>query len=885
MKRIYLLLILIMCVCTANARHAENANDSTASRAALLAARGDAEALRPLMRDSAKFLPDDVREYCTMAIARADHDYKAMVSSIDNLIKNHADKIGLTGRISLSLLKAEALRNMGNYSGLHDFCTDEVKYYRRRRVKKSLIEPFRRLADKGRRLAGSDTRSRMLGLADRFQPFRLDSLYRNLTDSQRDSLDAYARLRCEATLWQAFPQPYAYAENAADSLMTQFADSLDADGLTMCLRSKARCLIREGRWSELSALARNTEREDLPQTAPTAHYLKLGEALAGKPQSKVEFKDGTVIPTSYGWPLRIKAKVNGHSEDDFFIDTGQAHTLLTREGAKRLGAKIIADTLQITCSAGMANASPAFIDSMRIGGVKFTNFVAYVVLDDAVLPISQYQAIGCDQLRQLPCISFKPECIVVSSADNSLAREAFPNVRLSADNTLRVLLESDTEGRHLFIFDTGCPDDQISARAFPASANGETSHTFITGKEQISIDDASTVDTRYTDFDGVLGIPFVKSAEAVTLNFKDMTLKVEGKQDYGFAPNDVSSYIGEPFFLERNLSNVHLLTLDGPQQQLADLVLEDGQWDASGTVELAQKITDEIKGNSPEEIGMKRTASGYAISALLTLGEYAKAKQLASGLLQGQDDEGKDFARSVINFYAGLPEQVKPSFETKSPIAVPYSFDADGHLSFLTTANRKEGITSVLDLDSYSVEMSEKLAKKLKLKIIGEKKGKGVRHALLDSLIVGGTVARNLYCRITPGKDLTLRLGRNWLGLAEAVKIGKSSFTFMKSQKDHLPACTAQLRFYNDWCIGAGTPEKHSVLHLTAKKSPDTASESPKTEIKIGNIELTPSDYATRSDETTPPFILAGTVRLKTLIERAGTLVMDFKGMKIYSEK
>ena len=133
------------------------------------------------MRDSAQYLPDDVREYCKMAIARADHDYRAMVGSIDKLVTDHSDKIGLTGRISLLLLKAEALRNMGDYAGLREFCNGEVKYYRRRRVKKSLTDPFRRLADKGRRLSGSDTRSRLLGLADRFQPFRLDSLYRSLS--------------------------------------------------------------------------------------------------------------------------------------------------------------------------------------------------------------------------------------------------------------------------------------------------------------------------------------------------------------------------------------------------------------------------------------------------------------------------------------------------------------------------------------------------------------------------------------------------------------------------------------------------------------------------------------------------------------------------------
>lgn len=874
-----------MCVAASFADRKDTVSDSTANRAALLAARGDAEALRPLMRDSAQFLPDDVREYCLMAIARADHDYKTMVGSIDNLVKNHSDKIGLTGRISLALLKAEALRNMGDYAGLHDFCNQEVKYYRRRRVKKNLIEPFRHLAEKGRRLRGNDTRSRLLGLADRYLPFRLDSLYRSLSPQQRDSLDAYARLRCEAALWQAFPQPYAFAERAADSLMRQFADSLDADGLTMCLRSKSRALIREGRWSELSALAHEAEKTDFPQTAPTAHYIKLGETLAGKPRSEVEFEDGTVIPTSYGWPLRVKAKVNGNAEEDFFIDTGQPHTLLSRDGAKRVGAKMIADTLQITCSAGIANACPAFIDSMRIGGVKFSNFVAYVVLDDSILPISQYQAIGCDQMRQLPLVSFRPECIVVSSSPSEQGGEQAPNMRLSADNTLRILLTSEKEGRHLFILDTGSPDDQISARAFPSDTASIDLHSFSIGQRQISIEDASTVDSRYTDFDGVLGIPFVKSADAITLDFKNMRLNIEGQQDYSFAPNDVASYIGEPFFLERNLSNVHLLTLDGPQQQLSDLILEDGKWDARRTAELASQIAKEITGNSPEETGIKHTANGYAISALLFLGEYAKAKQLASTLLQGQDDEGKEFARSVLQFYAGLPDEARPEFETRSEEAVDYSLNGDGHLCFRAKANRREGITSMLDLDSYSIEMSEKLAKKLKIKILGNKKDKSTLHALLDSVVVGGTVARNLYCRIVPGKDLTLRLGRNWLGMAEAVEINKETLSFKKSAWLSTPTETARLRFYNDWCIGAGSPKQYAVMHLTAKTSAPPTVESRKTDIKTGGITLTPTDYTTRNDEAAPPFILTGNVRLKTLIERAGTLVMDFKGMRIYSKK
>lgn len=885
MKRIYLLFILIMCVWATRSSHADEVNDSTATRAALLAARGDADALRPLMRDSAQYLPADVREYCTMAIARADHNYKAMVGSIDKLVGDYSDKIGLTGRISLSLLKAEALRNMGDYAALREFCNGEVKYYRRRRVKKSLIDPFRRLADKGRRLSGNTTRSRLLGLADRFHPFRLDSLYRSLSTAQRDSLDTYARLRCEATLWHAFPQPYAYAERAADSLMTQFADSLDSDGLTMCLRSRARAFIREGRWSELSELAHKAERTDFPQTAPTAHYIKLGEALEGKPKSKVEFEEGTVIPTSYGWPLRVKARVNGQAEEDFFIDTGQAHTLLTREGAKHFGAEMVADTLQITCSAGIANACPVFIDSMRIGGVKFSNFVAYVVIDDDILPIGKYQAIGCDQLRQLPSISFKPECIVVSSSKGDSANYLKPNVGLSADNTFRILMESEKEGNHLFGFDTGNPDDIISAQAFPTSSKTAAPLIFTTGNATVSINDAASVDTRYADYDGVLGIPFIKSGDAVTLDFKKMTMKVEGKQDYSFAPTDVLSYIGEPLFLERNISNVHLLTLDGPQQQIADLILEDGQWDASRAAQLAMQIIDETTGNLPEEATLRHTATGYAISALLSLGEYGKAKELASGLLRGKDAEGKDFAHSVLKFYTGLPDTAKPSFETLSAKAVDYKLDAEGHLNFMAKANRREGVNAVVDLDCYSIEMSEKLAKKLKVKIINTNHEKASRHALLDSVVVGGTAARNLYCRIIEGKDMTLRLGRNWLGLAEAVKIGKTSFIFEKSSQLKAPAKAAELRFYNDWCIGAGNPEKYAVLHLTAKRSTPTEGGDVGSDIEVGNIKLKYFDCGTKADKSAPPFIITGTLRLKTLIERAGTLVMDFKGMKVYSEK
>ena len=275
MKRLFLLLLLALPL--AAVAFAAPA-DSLARRMALLAARGDADRLRPLYVRSADSLPPYTRLYCQMALARADRRYGRMVACIDTLLDKYPRRLGTNGRFALVELKAGGLRRLGRYDELATFCRRELKSYRRKRFDRERLGRlvvYERLA---RRLGGATPRARLLSLADRDSVFTLREEYPRLSAAA----DTFARRRAALSLALAFRRD-ADALRLADSLLVHHADSLIDEDFAHVAHARARLLVRAGRWAELSALASRCAGEWSARGVDLSRYGRWGEAWRDEP--------------------------------------------------------------------------------------------------------------------------------------------------------------------------------------------------------------------------------------------------------------------------------------------------------------------------------------------------------------------------------------------------------------------------------------------------------------------------------------------------------------------------------------------------------------------------------------------------------------------------
>lgn len=108
-----------------------------ASRCALLAARCENDALRPLYNEYADQLPPHIALYCRLAFARGDGRLQDVVLCIDSLEHQCADLFDLRGLLALSDVRCEALRAMGDYKALKRYCRDRLDWAYRRGIKAS----------------------------------------------------------------------------------------------------------------------------------------------------------------------------------------------------------------------------------------------------------------------------------------------------------------------------------------------------------------------------------------------------------------------------------------------------------------------------------------------------------------------------------------------------------------------------------------------------------------------------------------------------------------------------------------------------------------------------------------------------------------------------
>lgn len=738
-----------------SARTTDAAGDSLSRRAALLAARGNTAELRPLFAASGQDFAPYVRLYCEMALARADHDWGRVVSCIDSLKTGYSYQFDIKGLLSLSLLKGETLHRTGQYAELADYCRNEIAYYRRRHVKTALLDPFRDLQKKGKRLRANDERTQVLRLADLDKATDLYAQFgKRLTD-----FDAYTALRARLTLASAYNRPNV-AAGVADTLMRQFADSLTDEDYSLCVRTAAQALMVSGEWQKLGGLTAAATRSGRTVTAPLAGYSRMATTLADYTPTTVERPAGDVVlPVTYVWPPLVSGQAGEGEACLFNLNTSQPHTLITAADAQASGVRPVADTLEIVSDLGLIKVSPALVERLVFGDIVMRNVLVYVVTDSLDTPAELVRTLGFTELARLGTLDYCGEKLIVRAAPAAATNdETAANLHLTADGNLLLTGTCGDKDYH-FLCSSGYPMNLISPKLFEEAQADTTTFSLLVGGTPTLPTDVGVENTQRLNCDGILGQAFLLDNHRVRFDFDRMTLSILS----GPSPDaDAAS----PFFMLRNLP-AYDLTYDDVwsvyDYPLTGALLTNRP-EAVDAPE-CQLSADDLKALTADDRLALRLMQQ---SAWIQTGDYAKAAAVDT---KGMSAEMRK--RQMV--YKSFPAQAKPRLAMERQTAVVYT-DTTTFAMPVIVNGREATMRPDLSLAVETpIVLSSKMAKKLKVKPLYSPKDKtaGNAYGLIDSLRLGEATIYNVLCLIEPGKGTDARYGLGVLRHFAAVTFRK----------------------------------------------------------------------------------------------------------------
>lgn len=755
-------------VCDARCQQA----DSIQLRAATLAARGEVAALRPFYRAHRAELLPQTRLYCELAIARADGDRALAVACIDSLTGTYARQLDLGGRLALVELKASMLLQEGRYPETKALCEKELSYFKRRKLGAARLQTLREDLRKAARLAPNTLRARMLGLAARGLAFELRPLYQ----TGKDSLDAYARLRCAWELARAFHRD-SEASRHADSLLACYADSLDAAELTLCLRMQAEYFVAAGEWKALQAFCDRHEALSQAHGVRLSYYRHMAEAFQVHPAAMVARPPhDCALPLSPQWPLFVSVKPNGCKAYPFLLDTGQGYTLLPESEARACGLQILPDTLSVASPTGLLSVSPAYADSLVLGDIVFRHIVVYAVHPGEFADPLYVRVLGCNELLRLPGMVFYPEKLVFPCRPACVASGG-GGMRLSADGALR--LRALNEGHpHLFSLDTGSSDDVFPSAVFPP-ATTDTLHF------EIAVGDSCYVspypvftDSRAADHDGLIGVPFLRQFRSVCFDFGSMRLSL-----HDYAPGLSSARVEAAF------SQDALFSLERNEESLLwDVAKKDGQlyrllmMFMKNDLDRVWQLCDQIEKDYELELKESEFLFAARLHALMFKGDEAGIVSLIAQIPAAHEYGSYGIAklRSLAGRYEAASRFAPMGWRPAGVAGQPARIQENEDGLCVEGATRRRAVSVGLSLSEEEAVVSEQTARRLKIKTCY--KDSLVRFGILDSLCVGGCTLHNVRCVIRPGKAEGLTLGLRallQLGYVEAspagVRLGLSS--------------------------------------------------------------------------------------------------------------
>ena len=844
--------------------------DSISKKVALLAARGDVSALRPIYAKVSDELPTYTRLYCDMALARADENHGRMGECIDSLLKFYPKRLGIRGMIALSELRAEALRREGKYAELESYCKKQIKYYKRRNVMERRLEMLRQYQNKGGRLKDGSYRSRLLSLADRNRPFQLFAEFGKATSK----IDGYARYRCLLALG-CFNKPQQTGQ-AADSLLAHYGDSLDSDGLTLCLRTKAEMLISRGQWHKLKLFCESNDSTDDAHAALISYYKSIATKLDGKPSfDLVRPAKVCSVPISRNWPIYVDASVNGSDKMPFLLDTGQGKTIITRDDAKRCNAEILPDTLHLTSSIGMLTVNPVFVNVLKIGEIEMRNFLVYVPTQESDLPEVYSRVLGNEDLSRLGIVDIYMERMFFSPADAGQCEQK-PNIRFAADGSLRIMATHDDSAK-VFCLDTGCPSNVFSSIVFPRATTDTIDFKLGLADTSAGVPELTLSEGKATDHSGLIGTPFFRSFEHVRLDYANMMATFDTPTE--FSRHGVYDYIenGDIFGLERNKTSLEDISSD-KYKAFMRLYISSAKNNPDETLRLADEAMRFVNRKKGE--GDFLFVQDIKLNSLIAKGEYAEAsaflkKANEEDLYSG---ESRDMLVEMEKIYSALSNEKAPMLVSRAERSEIPFVPSDGGFKVASVninKRRVEVIPNISDDNSY---MSAWLAKKLKARIVYTDTESGRSEAVVDSISVGGFVLKNFVFVVKPGKDKNPVLGFDLFRLLPCVELSAKSVIIETKPAEN--RTWFPLRNMGSLCVEALAGKAFATMGIYSQNRSSITAKAGLMPVELGRLSFGREDFvpAGVSDDDN---WLDGFFSVEELVKKNGSIVFDFKNMRL----
>lgn len=228
-------------------------------------------------------------------------------------------------------------------------------------------------------------------LAARGDVTTLEPLY----DSLRTELPEHVDLYCRFAFAHAAGND-AEVISTIDTLESKYADHLDIRGLLAVSEMKCGALLRTGDYSRLKQYCKS--QLDLfyrrSVKASRQQYLKNFQELAIKLMEKpgvnvVWNEDEFIIPSTRDWPILIPASIGDNEKAPFLYEPSQRWTFISSNDAKEWGVKPENVRMTVRGSQGSMKASPAFIDTLRIGELAICNTVVFVVDSTVAAPYNR----------------------------------------------------------------------------------------------------------------------------------------------------------------------------------------------------------------------------------------------------------------------------------------------------------------------------------------------------------------------------------------------------------------------------------------------------------------------------------------------------------------
>ena len=845
--------------------------DSLGKAAIMHAAHHNIRALRPVYKEMGIHMPHFIKLYCDIAIASSEGRHKRVIECVDSLKQWYPKKLQAKTLLSLAETKAESLRQLGEYEALKAHCNKEIKYFERRRFKKSALKELYYYQNKATRLLGNGTRTEILQYADRNDIFKLDSILPN----HFNELDKFAQLRSNIVLGQSFHRLDVLGD-CAKSLVTEFADSLDAKELTYCIETYANLLAHKGNWKELDLWLSEVSAIDRGHSANTKYYKhladgfsKFGETILSMPQRDIS------VNITYEWPLLTTGCLNNCTKASVALESEQALTLISEKMAKACKAKVLPDTISIVSSMGLVEACPTLLKEFALGQIVFNNILVYCLLEQNEEKQPFDISLGTNDIARLGKISLLPEKLIVHQTEK-IATDHFQtgNLYLSEHNGLRVHTYANGKEQPLSL-NLGYPYNVLNKTCFIEDKEKQSSTEVRTTAGNLHISSPKYIEEKIAKCNGILGTTFLRSYHCVTLDFNRMMLTVEEPTEYT-PSRDLFGHNTDKFYLQRNKQ---ALTFNGQINEEEGNFLELLLCIGKNRPEKVAEISKELREKQSEFYDAYTEAEGLFWSEKYAAAIDILEKVLNNKLpfLQLSTSEQKVLG-SVLHTYK-LFKDCKPTKIADNTSDIQLEKDKNRWVEI--KANGKK-MYAVADIFKPYTAISEKQIKKLKVNILGSSNGR--THGIIPLLEIGDIRIENVHCIVInatkaklqlPNKGKGISLG--WDLIRHFKQFGFSDqHLFFSLKKASSQKESASLYRLKDWIVETENEEGFATYVLNPEENTSIYPQ----QTKVGKYLFKKEEFKTIRPEASNES--EGKISMKSLTQKAKVIKFDLENMILF---